>query len=66
MRALLGTLIWFGAGIALTAGLVQIMTPRGGGARNQGLLVEEAQLQQSAALDRRSFAANERVKPKIQ
>lgn len=64
MRALLGTLVWFGAGIAITAGLVTYMGSRAAAPRSQGLVVEEAQLQQSASLDRRRALANDSVHPK--
>lgn len=65
MRALLGTLAWFGVGIAITAGLVHVMTARAAAPRSQGLLKQEAQLHQTVSLDRRQVMMNERVQPKL-
>jgi hypothetical protein len=64
MRTVLGTLVWFGAGLSITAGLVHVMTAGAAAPRSQRLAIQESQLQQTAPLDRRQAAVNERVPPK--
>ena len=64
MRALFGTLVWFGAGISITAGLVHVMTARATAPHSQGVAIEEAQLRQAASLGRRRIPVNESVQPK--